>query len=89
MLIIASTAKLSWVSDTRAFFYNPYVATEYGTREYTCQSVKFRSADALEWAGVASMRQPQPLKLMRYKSYVGGNSGRKPGNFAVGVLLGC
>lgn len=39
---------------TLGLFYYPYVATEYGTREYTCQSVKYRPADAVEWAGIAS-----------------------------------
>lgn len=66
------------------------MATEYGTREYTCQSVKYRTADAVECAGVALEleRQPQPLKLKRYINNVGGSCERKLGNFAVEVLLG-
>lgn len=40
---------------TLGLFYYPYVAIEYGTREYTCQSVKYRAADAVECAGVKSV----------------------------------
>lgn len=91
LLIISQYGRSSSGYQTLGLFYYPYVATEYGTREYTCQSVKYRTADAVECAGVTLNleRQPQPLKLTRYINYVGGNSGRKSGNFAVRVLLGC
>ena len=89
-LIISQYGRGSSGYQTLGLFYYPYVAIEYGTREYTCQSVKYRTADALECAGVALdlERQPQPLKLMRSISNVGGSCERKLGNFAVGVLLG-
>lgn len=89
-LIISQYGRSSRGFQTRGLFYYPYVATEYGTREYTCQSVKYRTADAVECAGVTLdlERQPQPLKLKRYKNNVGGSCRRNAGGFVIGILLG-
>ena len=54
LLIISQYGRGSSGYQTLGPFYYPYVATEYGTREYTCQSVKFRTAEAVECAGVTA-----------------------------------
>lgn len=55
LLIISQYGRSSSGYQTLGLFYYPYVATEYGTREYTCQSVKYRTAEAVECAGVTAI----------------------------------